>query len=335
VTTVDAPIGPRAPGGSAVRNAREYFFSDAGRAVITVLGLIWLLDGALQFQSFMYSRGFVQLLLDTASGQPQWLAASIKWTANIYGSNLTLWNTLAALTQVGIGLGLLFRPTVKTALVVSFAWTLIVWWFSEAFGLMFTDTASALTGAPGAVVLYAVVGLIAWPNGRAGGLLGVRGARIAWAALWLSMAWTWLLGPNSTANATADALRGAPSGAAWLASVQHGVASAAAGNGLAIAVALALVSAAIGVAVAADWHARTFLAVAVALNIAYWALGQGFGGILAGGATDPNAAPLFVLLAFAIGATLRVQEPTRRAEPGRTARRGQPEFATSRESAIT
>ena len=41
---------------------REYFASDSRRAIQTVLGLIWLLDGALQFQSFMYGKGFIQLL---------------------------------------------------------------------------------------------------------------------------------------------------------------------------------------------------------------------------------------------------------------------------------
>jgi len=32
----------------------------------------------------------------------------------------------------------------------------------------------------------------------------------------------------------------------------------------------------------------------------YWIVPQGLGGIFAGGATDPNAAPLFVLLAYAM-----------------------------------
>jgi hypothetical protein len=36
------------------------------------------------------------------------------------------------------------------------------------------------------------------------------------------------------------------------------------------------------------------------LNLLYWVLGQGFGGIFAGGATDPNAGPLFILLAVAM-----------------------------------
>ena len=47
----------RAPRTSSLQRARSYFASDSRRTVQTVLGLLWLLDGALQFQSFMYSKG--------------------------------------------------------------------------------------------------------------------------------------------------------------------------------------------------------------------------------------------------------------------------------------
>jgi hypothetical protein len=305
--------------GSIRTAARAYFASDARRAIQTVLGLIWLLDGALQFQSFMYSKGFVQVITGTAAGQPHWLASSIKWAAHIFQSNITALNTLFALTQVIIGLGLLYRPTVKGALALSFAWSLIVWWSAEAFGFLFSNTASPLTGAPGAVLLYAIIGLLVWPTSRSGGLLGPRGARTTWAALWLVMAWLWLLAPNSTANATSGAISNAPSGAGWLSSLQHSVATAAGGHGLPIAIVLAGVSAAIAVTVAMNWHPRTFLALGVILNLAYWVLGQGFGGILTGSGTDPNAGPLFILLAFAMYSLAGVEEPavrTRHRESG-------------------
>jgi hypothetical protein len=290
-------------------DVRGYFASDARRAIQTMLGLIWLIDGALQFQSFMYTQGFVQTMAGGAAGQPTWLASSITWAAHILGSHLTAFNTLAALTQVVIGLGLLYRPTVKGALAASFAWSFIVWWFAEAFGLLFSNTASPLTGAPGAVLLYAIIGLLVWPSKRPGGLLGLRGARMAWAAVWLAMAWLWLLAPNSTANATSSAIGAAPSGAAWLASLQHTVATAVAGDGLLIALVLAGASAAIGVAVAISWHPRAFLALAVILNLAYWVIGQGLGGILTGSGTDPNAGPLFILFAIGLYSLLPAREP--------------------------
>jgi hypothetical protein len=308
---VSSSVGTIRRGSAASIGAvmRTYLASDVRRGVQTALGLIWLLDGALQFQSFMYTQGFVGVLTGGAAGQPHWLASSIMSSAEAFGDNLALWNTLSALTQVIIGLGLLYRPTVKGALVVSFAWCFIVWGLAESFGLLFSNTASPLTGAPGAVLLYALIGALVSPTERPGGLLGLRGARTTWAAVWVVMAWLWLLAANSTANATSSAIDAAPSGMAWLTSLQHSVANAAAGHGLPIAIVLAGLSAAVGVAVAINWHPRAFLALAVILNVAYWVLGQGLGGIFTGSGTDPNAGPVFILFAVAMYALLPAPEP--------------------------
>jgi hypothetical protein len=275
-------------------------FSITRRGLQIALGLIWLLDGALQFQSFMYSHGFIEMLTGMTPGQPGWLASSVNWGAHLAQHNLTVWNTLFALVQCFIGLGLLYRRTVKPALLLSFGWALAVWWFGEAFGMLFMNMAEPLTGAPGAVLLYAFVGVIVWPGERAAGLLHARQVRVLWAGLWLVIAWLWLEAPSSSANATANALKGAPSGIGWLSSVQHWVAKGAQGNGLPIAVALALASAAIAIGVGTDHWAKPLLWLAIVLNVLYWVLGQGFGGIFEGGATDPNAGPLFILLAFAM-----------------------------------
>jgi hypothetical protein len=291
------------PSGIAV--VRAYFASDSRRAIQSVLGLIWLLDGALQFQSFMYGKGFIQMLTGMESGQPYWLSQSIGWGARVANSNLDVWNTLFALTQVAIGLGLLYRPTVKLALAGSFAWVAVVWWFGEAFGMLFANAANPLTGAPGGVFLYALIGLLVWPNGRPGGLLGARGARIMWVALWGLMGFLWLIAPNSSANATSEAIGAAPSGMAWLDHVLSWASRITEGNGLLIALVLAAVSVAIGVAVAADWYATTFLWLAIYLNAISWLVGQGLGGIPTGGATDPNAGPLFIVLAWAMFSVVR------------------------------
>jgi hypothetical protein len=278
--------------------ARAYFASDARRAIVSGLGLLWLLDGALQFQSSMYSNAFVEALRDNGAGQPQWLESSIRWAAHIVGQDLTAWNTLFALVQLAIGVGLLYRPAERPALALSFAWAFVVWWFGEAFGMLLMPMmASPLTGAPGAVVLYALVGAAVWPAPRAGGLLGVRGTRGAWAGLWLLMAWLWLQPQGSTPGVVADTIKAAPSGMGWLTDVQHWAANAVTGPGLPIAFALALASAAIGIAVALNRHPRPFLILAIVLNLLYWVIGQGFGGIFTGSGTDPNAAPLFVLFA--------------------------------------
>ena len=299
--------------------AREYLASDSRRAFQTALGLIWLLDAGLQFQPFMYSQGFAQLIQGNASGQPHWLASSINWAANLTGPHLSVFNTLFALTQLVIGLGLLYRRTVKSALAVSIAWALIVWWVGEGFGHLFAGmaatsnpqtfatTANPLGGAPGAAVLYAVIALLLWPNDRPGGLLGVRGARVTWAVLWLAMAGLWLAPVNRSAGATQNVIMMAPTGMsypagmAWLNRLQDSASDAAAGHGLAIALALAVLSVAIAVAVATNWRPTPFLGLAILLSLGYWVVGQGFGGMFyTNSATDPNAGPLFVLLALVL-----------------------------------
>jgi hypothetical protein len=300
-----APASNPPSAGSVLSNARVYFASDIGRSLQTALAVVWLLDAGLQFQSFMYSKGFVQMLTGMTAGQPSWLASSMSWAAHTAGHNLNVFNTLFALVQVAIGLGLLYRPTVRAALLLSIAWAIFVWWFGEAFGMLLMSMASPLTGAPGAVSLYALLALVAWPNGRAGGLLGIRGTRIAWATLWVLMALLWLEGPSSNPNAITTAINAAPSGMSWLSTVQNWAASAAQGNGVPIALVACALSLVIGLGVALDWHARPLLKVSIGLSLVFWIVGQGFGGIVQGGATDPNAAPLFILFAWVLYALLR------------------------------
>ncbi len=282
--------------------------SQAGtlRALQIALGVLWLLDGALQYQSFMFHKTFVtQVIEPNVVGQPGVIAQPITWVSHLIEPRVAVFNVFAATLQVLIGVGLIYRPTVRAALLASFAWVGGIWWFGEGFGGLATGNASPLTGAPGAALLYAIIGLILWPNSRsrtsggggAGGMLGVKGARIAWAALWLLAAGLWLVPVNRGASASHDAIAEAPSGAAWLSSIEHSGARVAAGNGLVIAIVLALASVAIALAVALDWHPRSFLAAACFISLLYWVFGEGLGGILTGSGTDPGAGLLFVLLA--------------------------------------
>jgi hypothetical protein len=285
---------------TGMRRLRDYFWSDSVRRIQTVLGLIWLLDGGLQFQGFMYSHAFPALLAGSAAGQPSWVHGSVIWGAKLLNGDLPVWNTLSALTQVGIGFGILYGPTVKYALVASFVWSLIVWWFGEAFGMIFMQMAQPLTGAPGAVLIYVLIGLVVWPNGKPGGLLGIRGTKIMWASLWLVLAYLWLIAPSATADGTSSVLNATSAGIGPIDSLQNSLASATKGDGVAIALVLAAVSAAIGIGVAAGWRVRLLLALAIVLNLIYWVIPQGFGGIPAGGATDPNSGLLFMVLAAAL-----------------------------------
>jgi hypothetical protein len=140
--------------------------------------------------------------------------------------------------------------------------------------------------------------------------------------LWLVMAWLWLV-EGGGANGIHNAINAAPSGMSWLSSLQDGFANITKGNGVILALVLAALSAAIAIAVARNWRAKEFLILAAVLNLIYWLVGQGLGGIFAGGATDPNAGPLFILLAYALfelvpydlQAVIQRDEPAYRRDP--------------------
>jgi hypothetical protein len=281
----------------------------SARGIQIALGVIWLLDGLFQFKSFMFTHGIVAEVFEPAMhGQPAIIGGPMRTMDDFYGRDLTLWNSLSGEIQVAIGLGLIHgRRLLRPALAVSFAWALYVWWFGEGFGGLTSNTLPApLMGAPGAVILYAIVGALVWPTemtrGRspaALGPLGDRGGLCLWSGLWASAAGLWLANVNRGKEATHSMIvEMAEASPRWLASIQDSLARHTVGHGTTIAVVLAVVSLAValGVWTPLRWPA---LAIGIALSLAYWLYGQDLGGpFWAESATDLNAGPLFVLLAL-------------------------------------
>lgn len=280
------------------------------RSVQIVLGLIWLLDGVLQFQPFMFSKALLtQVITPVSVGQPAGVKSSIVWSVHMMGHHLVLYNAIFATIQVLIGLGLLVRRTVRPALAVSFVWALGVWWFGEGLGQVLTGTASPLTGAPGAVLLYGFIGILVWPvdSGQPRMTHKGRGAesaapwaplvgKVLWVGLWILSAVLWLAPANRSAGAIHDQIQSAQYG--WLGGAQHAVAVGANGQGAGIAIGLAVLSVCIGLGVFLPGTNRIALAVGALLSLGYWAFGQGFGQFTTGRATDVNAGLLFCLLAL-------------------------------------
>jgi len=75
--------------------------TDARRVLQLVLAAIWLLDGLLQYQSFMYTGAFGQMLGGTAAGNPGVVADPISWNAALVAAcakypNMRIYNWAAA-----------------------------------------------------------------------------------------------------------------------------------------------------------------------------------------------------------------------------------------------
>jgi hypothetical protein len=289
------------------------------RILQIVLGLFWLLDAGLQFQSFMFHRSFVDTyVLPNASGQPAVVGWVITNIGHFIEPHIALWNTLFALTQVAIGLGLLYRPTVRYALALSFAWAFGVWVLGEGMGMVLTGSASALTGAPGSVFVYAMVGLMAWPSTRstnpedeasvgiassaaARGVGGVATPLLVWAGYWSLAAVLFLLPHNRTQTSLSSAITGMapgePSPFSHFLTSFGNLFSSVGTEGAWVLAALALV---IGFGPLLSRRPGAFLLGGALLSLVMWVAGQAFGGILTGSGTDPNSGPLIVVLALAM-----------------------------------
>ena len=308
------------------------------RGLQVALGVIWLLDGALQFQPVMLGKGFGQQIISPAGdGQPTFVGAAVHWAARLIAAHPVAWDVPFALIQVLLGLGLLYPRTARAALAASLPWVLGVWYFGEGLGGIASGNASLLTGAPGAVLLYGVLALAAWP--RDDGRPDVQPARwpaLAWLrggrsdvrpAAWLALTWAalWALGAilqglpvNDSGAATGSAISGGAGAVpGWLATFDTSVGAWFTHHGGVVYVLIA-VEALIGLAALFPKTLRFSAAAGIVLAAATWLVPENFGQIPGGQATDPNSAPLIALMGIALIASggLSIRWPLR---PGRRA----------------
>src|SRR4051812_21901559 len=129
------------------------------------LGLLWLLDGVLQAQPFMFTSGFATgVIAPSGQGQPGFVAAPVHWFSTVIAAHPAAWNAPFAATQLLLGAGLLVRRTARPALAASIAWALGVWYFGEGMSGLAGGGASLAAGAPGSALLMATVAAAAWPQ---------------------------------------------------------------------------------------------------------------------------------------------------------------------------
>lgn len=273
------------------------------------LGLLWLLDAALQFQPYMFSSAFGREMIGgAASGQPVWVAWGMHWAASLVAAQPVLLNAAFATIQLAIAISILWWRSTRFGLAASMAWALGVWYFGEGLGGLASGQASLISGAPGAVALYGLLACLAWPHRaglRSSGDSQVPVSRFAvagWVTVWLGGAMLQLLPAQRTSSALASAFgAGVPDGDGWLAGADRAMASAVRDLGQPSVVLLVGVLSA--VAVGAAWAGaprRISAVVGAAIAGAIWLFGEDLGALSSGQSTDPNSGPLLVLLAVAV-----------------------------------
>jgi len=286
-----------------------------------VLGALWLLDGLFQLQPQMFTMNMVNSVMKPyLQSQPGLFEPSLQFIVNQTTTHLTAVNLLIAIVQILLGIGFLVVPDrwVKDLAWASIVWALVVWYGGEGMSMLFTGQSSILSGSPGAVLLYPLLGFVVIPRqqsatssqegaARAGddGLLSRKILQWVFAGFWIFAAllqlqpYWWKAGQISQ---TISGMVGQGGLNTFLVDpVLQQFSKVVAPIEIPLNIVLIIVFLAIGggLAVAKGKQLRPFLIAAIIISVIVWYSGEGFGMIFTGMATDFNSGLLLVVIALA------------------------------------
>jgi hypothetical protein len=218
------------------------------------------------------------------------------------------------------------KKTVKPGLILSIIWGLGVWFFGESLGGIIGLHSTVLMGFPGAVLIYMIIAFAVFPS-KENDKRPASWLPIAWALLWVAGSIYQLLpGQNTSSDLSSMILNNSTNAPSWLAridvhtsntinrlahlpssSTMHMTAmqmshmqSQSSSNNY-IVLLLIIVQILIGLLIFFRGKVRTIAIVSgFILSLFFWVVGQGLGNYFSGLATDPNSAPLYILLGISI-----------------------------------
>ena len=113
------------------------------RGIQVTLGLLWILDGFLQFQPAMLTSKFAtQIIAPAGQGQPAFVSWPVHEAARIILVQPAVTDLAFGLIQLALGVGILHRRTVRWALPASVVWALLSGTWARA-SVIFSGVAPA------------------------------------------------------------------------------------------------------------------------------------------------------------------------------------------------
>ncbi len=286
-----------------------------------VLGALWLLDGLFQLQPMMFTMNMVNgVMKPYLQGQPGVFEPSLQFIVNQTTAHLVAVNLLIAVVQILLGIGFLVAPDrwVKDLVWASVVWALIVWYGGEGMSMIFAGQASILTGAPGAVLLYPLLGFAVMPRQQSAtsaqegtrqtnddGLLSRKVLQWVFAGFWIFAAllqlqpYWWQSGQISQAISGMVGQGGLDTFLVDPVLQLLSNATATIEVPLNIVLIIVFLALGIGLVVIKGKYLRPFLIASIIVSVIVWYCAQGFGMIFTGMATDFNSGLLLVVIALA------------------------------------
>jgi hypothetical protein len=265
------------------------------------------------------------IMVPNLQGQPMLVSDSLSWIVQIVTQHLVLINSTIAMIQIALGICIVVGYRLKAVLIISVIWSLIVWYAGEGLGLLLTGQATFLTGAPGAVLLYAMLALALYPRQKpqvaltrtereipAQGLLiantyllSRNHPRWALAGFWLLAALLQLQPYWWQPEHISQAIQGVEV-PGTLSSVLvgpslHWFAEVASGREMLINLFLILLSLGLAIGLIGVQNRRwlrSLLLLSILFSLLIWWATEAFGMVFTGMATDVNSGPLLILMAL-------------------------------------
>jgi hypothetical protein len=128
---------------------------DLWTSVRITFGVIWLIDGVLEWQPADF-HNFLQLITAMGQSQPAPLAALINLGHSVVAVNPILANGFLAALETAIGLSLITNVFSGWALRVSALLAVGIWVFGQGLGMVFMAGATDIQSGP----LYVLVSLM-------------------------------------------------------------------------------------------------------------------------------------------------------------------------------
>jgi cytochrome oxidase Cu insertion factor (SCO1/SenC/PrrC family) len=288
-------------------------------------GVIWVIDGILQFQPGMPLGLANDVVQPTISGAPTWLHSLMYSSIHLWNAHPIALATGAAWIQMGIGLGLIVSnaATGRLIAIAGAGWAALIWVIGNGLGGAFASGSSILFGWPGATFFYvvAMVWIALSPRYFAEHFSRVTSRVLAivlgiGAILQvLPSAGFWHGGNSNALTAMARTMTSTaqPHPLAWVVNRVGDVAGTL-GGGFNVAVVLWLVVCALGLWYSST-HAVNWPAYAVAVGaVFFWVVGEDvpiFGGL----ATDINSLIPLAVLALCARPAYRSAPPLTRRLP--------------------
>ncbi len=279
-----------------------------------IIGALWLCVGLLQLQPQMFTMNMVNgVMAPIVDSQPGFVAASLQWIIDVTTHNLIIVNLLIAVVQIILGLLFLSGRWVKWTVIASIVWALIVWYAGEGMSMLLTGQAGVLTGAPGAVLLYPLLGLLIYPRKSSSAasadeaestLLPRSHFRWYFAGFWVFAAllqlqpYWWQSGQISQA---VGGMVGQGGLNTFLVDpLLNGLSTITANAEIPLNIVLIVVFLALGAGIAfvKEEQLRSFLIASIVVSAIIWWGAEGFGMILTGMATDFNSGLLLIIMAL-------------------------------------